>query len=55
MNMVRGVLVTPTVHGNLLVGPDSESTISREDFSTTTEQLNFVKEKASLSVKKYCF
>jgi len=51
----KGVLVTPTVHGNLLVGPDSESIISREDFSTTSEQLDFVREKAALSVKNIAF
>lgn len=51
----KGVLVTPTVHGNLLVGPDSESIVNREDFSTTSEQLDFVREKAALSVKNIAF
>lgn len=35
----KGVLVAPTVHGNLIVGPDSQPT-SREDVSTTAEGLS---------------
>ena len=51
----KGVLVTPTVHGNLLVGPDAESIEDRDNVSTTTEALDFVREKAVLSVKYISF
>lgn len=43
----KGVLVAPTVHGNLIVGPDSSPAIN---VSTTTEGLAFIKEKALYSV-----
>lgn len=46
----KGILVTPTVHGNLLLGPDAQDMDDREDISTTTEQLEFVKEHAVKSV-----
>lgn len=46
----KGVLVSPTVHGNLIVGPDAE-TVLGEDKSTTTEGLNFVKKTALRSIK----
>ncbi|WP_372713607.1 NAD(P)/FAD-dependent oxidoreductase [Ilyobacter sp.] len=46
----KGILVTPTVHGNLLLGPDAQDMDDRDDISTTTEQLEFVKEHAVKSV-----
>lgn len=45
----KGVLVSPTVHGNLIVGPDSIQT-DEPDISTTREGLEFVKDKAIKSV-----
>lgn len=50
----KGILVSPTVDGNLLLGPTSEAT-SKDDKSTTPEGLDTVKEKASLSVEKLNF
>ena len=50
----KGVLVTPTVHGNLLVGPNSAS-VDWEDTSNTTEGLAFVKGKALKSVPGIMF
>ncbi|MDN5304900.1 MAG: glycerol-3-phosphate dehydrogenase [Fusobacteriaceae bacterium] len=47
----KGVLVTPTVHGNLLLGPDSQEINNKEDTSTTAEQLAFVREKAVKSIE----
>lgn len=44
----KGILVTPTVDGNLLVGPTSEKT-EKDDKTTTLEGLDTIKEKASLS------
>ena len=47
----KGVLVTPTVHGNLLVGPSAESLNDKENTATTSEVLAGIKEKAGLSVE----
>jgi glycerol-3-phosphate dehydrogenase len=46
----KGILVTPTVHGNLLLGPDAQDMDERDDISTTAEQLDFVREHAVKSV-----
>jgi glycerol-3-phosphate dehydrogenase len=45
----KGVLVAPTVHGNLIVGPDSQPT-SGDDVSTTRAGLDFVRNTAMKSV-----
>lgn len=50
----KGVLVAPTVHGNLIVGPDSQPT-SREDVSTTAEGLNYVRTTALKSIPNINF
>ena len=42
----KGVLVTPTVHGNLLVGPNAVEQGSKVDVSTSAEGLAFVLEAA---------
>jgi glycerol-3-phosphate dehydrogenase len=41
----KGVLVSPTVHGNIIVGPDSKD-FPRGDFSTTAEGLEYVRKNA---------
>lgn len=43
----KGILVSPTAHGNLIVGPDSVDIEDREDVSTTAEQLAFVRQVAA--------
>lgn len=45
----KGVLVAPTVHGNLIVGPNSVPTAD-DDLSTTLGGLEFVRESALKSV-----
>ncbi|MEG1549906.1 MAG: NAD(P)/FAD-dependent oxidoreductase [Ruthenibacterium sp.] len=50
----KGVLIAPTVHGNLIVGPNAEQS-DREDTATTTAGLAFVKEKAVKSVPHIAF
>ena len=50
----KGVLVAPTVHGNLIVGPDSEK-VSGNDTSTTGDGLRFVRETAQKSVPSINF
>ncbi|MBC2726066.1 NAD(P)/FAD-dependent oxidoreductase [Desulfosporosinus sp.] len=46
----KGVLISPTVHGNLIVGPNSESIVESEDVSVTNEGLSFIAEMALKSV-----
>lgn len=45
----KGVLVSPTVHGNLIVGPNAEPA-ERGDLGTTAEGMDFVKKMAAISV-----
>ena len=48
--MGKGVLVSPTAHGNLLVGPTAEDTDDKEDVSTTRAGLDSAKRVSALSV-----
>ena len=50
--MGKGVLVTPTVHGNLLVGPTAADQEDKDCTATTAEGLAQVAASASRSVKK---
>ena len=47
----KGVLVTPTVHGNLLIGPTATDIDDKEDTATTAAELEEVRSKAGLAVK----
>lgn len=47
----KGVLVTPTVHGNLLIGPTANNIEDKEDTATTAAELDEVRAKAGLAVK----
>lgn len=47
----KGILVTPTVHGNLLLGPTAEDIEDKEGTSTTAEGLQTTMTKAGLNVK----
>jgi len=46
----KGVLVTPTVHGNLIVGPGNIIADNKSDVSTTRDELEYVRETAKKSV-----
>ena len=46
----KGVLVAPTVHGNLIVGPDAEAVRDRRDLGTPAASLDFVRRRAVQSV-----
>lgn len=46
----KGVLVSPTIHGNLIVGPNAEPVDDRRDLGTTTAAMDFVRQKAVRSV-----
>ncbi len=48
----KGVLVTPTVHGNLLVGPNAENLEDREAVNTTGTGLDDILKRGALSVKE---
>lgn len=48
----KGVLVTPTVHGNLLVGPTAADVEEKEGINTTSAGIAEVLEKAAYSMKK---
>ena len=49
--MGKGVLISPTVHGNLIVGPTAIDIEDKEGTSTTKEGLDDVIKKASMIVK----
>jgi glycerol-3-phosphate dehydrogenase len=53
--MGKGVLVTPTVHGNLLVGPTSVDIENKEGVNTTADGLEMLVASASRSVKNVPF
>ena len=48
----KGVLVTPTVHGNLLVGPTAADSGEKENTATTAAGLAEVGEKSALAVDR---
>ncbi len=47
----KGVLISPTAHGNLIVGPNAETVDSKEATQTTAEGLAFVRQNAD-KIKK---
>lgn len=48
--MGKGVLVTPTVDGNLLIGPTALDVDSKEDIDTTPDGLDLVVSKATKTI-----
>lgn len=51
----KGVLVTPTVHGNLLVGPDAIDIEDKEDLGTSLEGLNEIRQVSMKTTDKINF
>ena len=51
--MGKGVLLSPTVHGNLIVGPDAQDIDDKEDRSTTAERLQYVLDTARRSCNAF--
>ncbi len=49
--MGKGVLVAPTTHGNIIVGPTAADTEEKDNANTSPEGLKSAWEQASLSVK----
>ena len=48
----KGVLVTRTVHGNLLVGPTASDMENRETTATTAQGMEEIRQKAQWTVKE---
>lgn len=48
----KGVLVSPTAHGNLIVGPDSVNQPEKDDVSVTADRLAFIREAADRSCSR---
>lgn len=48
----KGVLVSPTVHGNLIVGPNAETIENKDKVNVTSNGLATVKEKSKLTSDK---
>lgn len=46
----KGILVTPTVDGNLLIGPNAEEVLDKDDISTSKEGTEYVLEGAKKAV-----
>jgi glycerol-3-phosphate dehydrogenase len=54
-NLGKGVLVSPTVHGNLIVGPNAEETSQKNKVNVTPQGLSTVRQKALLTTQKINF
>ena len=53
--MGKGVLVVPTTHGNVLLGPNAEEISDKDGINTTAEALSYVKKNVSKTVKNIPF
>ncbi len=51
----KGVVIMPTVHGNLLIGPTAEYVDSKTSFATTLDGLNYINEHAQHTLKQIGF
>lgn len=51
----KGILVTPTVHGNLLVGPDAQDIEDKDDKSTSGDRLEYIRETSKRTTNKVNF
>lgn len=51
----KGVLVSPTAHGNLIVGPTADFIDDKEDTQTTAIGLEDVREKAGMTIENIPF
>lgn len=49
----KGILVTTTYHGNLMIGPDAQQVAHREDVSTDEDSLKAIVETARKSVSDF--
>ncbi len=49
----KGILVTPTYHGNLMIGPDAQERVGRNDVDTDLSSLKVIVDKAKKSVPDF--
>jgi glycerol-3-phosphate dehydrogenase len=49
----KGILVTTTYHGNLMIGPNAQEVSNKEDVNTNEEMLNYIVETARKSVEGF--
>lgn len=49
----KGILVTSTYHGNLMIGPNAEEIGDKEDVSTTKEVLSYIVDTAKKSLEEF--
>lgn len=49
----KGILVTTTYHGNLMIGPDAQQVTHREDVSTDEDSIKAIVETAKKSVSDF--
>lgn len=49
----KGIVVTPTVDGNLLMGPTAEDIGNKEGIDTTKEGLDYIMEKSTGTLKSF--
>lgn len=47
----KGVLITPTAHGNLLIGPTAENLDDKEAVNTSAAGLDEIRQKAAITMK----
>ena len=47
----KGILAIPTTHGNVLLGPNSDSIKDKEDNGTTQDGMNYVRKEVSRLIK----
>ncbi|MFA6829483.1 MAG: NAD(P)/FAD-dependent oxidoreductase [Bacilli bacterium] len=51
----KGVLVSPTVHGNLIVGPNADYDEDKDDTSTKSEALSLIRQASLKTTSKVSF
>lgn len=51
----KGILVTPTVHGNLLVGPNAVDIEDKEELKTEGDHLDYIRESSMRTTDKINF
>lgn len=51
----KGILVTPTVHGNLLVGPNAVDIDDKEELKTEGDHLDYIRETSMRTTNKINF
>lgn len=51
----KGVLVSPTVHGNLIVGPDATAGEEKQDYAVAADNLAAIKKSAMLTTDRIDF